>query len=367
MLQVHNELTRESEIRAEFRKKLEKEITEENKKKTKKLTAEAVAEIDARVESLTAQLEAHLAGAPIPESPEDPSLPGYLLLIDEPENALHPMAARAAQRHLYRLADSPDWQVLMTTHSPYFVNPFEDHTTIVRLERTGDGSDAPIAPMTYRSDSITFEGEEKQRLQALQHIDPSFAEVFFGSYPILVEGDTEHAAFIAAIVEKQQELIDRATVIRARGKAILVPLVKVLKHFKIDFGIVHDCDPPFRSNGDKNGMWTENKKIRDAILEARVAGLTVRHRVSIPDFERFLGGDEESKDKPLNAYLAIAGDAKVSELVQSLLNELVRGDQSEPFPPEEMGLDYLEALRAKVLAWAKENGLDTTPRYAGAV
>ncbi|WP_322068204.1 ATP-dependent nuclease [Paraburkholderia bannensis] len=366
MLQVHNELTRDAEIRAEFRKRLEKDIVDEGKKKAKKQPPEVVAEIDARVEKLSAQLEAHLAGAPIPESPDDPSLPGYLLLIDEPENALHPMAARAAQRHLYRLAESPDWQVLMTTHSPYFVNPFEDHTTIVRLERTSDGADAPIAPMTYRSDSITFEGDEKQRLQALQNIDPSFAEVFFGSYPILVEGDTEHAAFIAAIVEKQQELMDRATVIRARGKAILVPLVKVLRHFKIDFGVVHDCDPPFKSNGDKNGMWTENKKIRDAILEARAAGLTVRHRVSIPDFERFLGGDEASKDKPLNAYRAISESAEVSQFVQSLLNELVHGEQCEPFPATEIGEDYVDALHTKVLAWAKENGVENTPRYAGA-
>jgi putative ATP-dependent endonuclease of OLD family len=366
MLQVHNELTRESEIRAEFRKALEKEISDESKKKTKKQSPEAIAAIDARVATLSAQLEAHLAGAPIPESPDDPSLPGYLLLIDEPENALHPMASRAAQRHLYRLAESPDWQVLMTTHSPYFVNPFEDHTTIVRLERTGDGVGAPIAPMTYRSDSISFEGDEKQRLQALQHIDPSFAEVFFGSYPILVEGDTEHAAFIAAIVEKKQELMDHATVIRARGKAILVPLVKVLRHFKINFGLVHDCDSPFKSNGDKNGMWTENEKIRNAILQARSAGVTVRHRVSIPDFERFLGGDEESKDKPLNAYRAISENSDLSASVHSILNELVSGEQFEPFPATEIGKDYIGALRLRVLTWAKEHGLHDTPRYAGA-
>lgn len=154
------------------------------------------------------------------------------------------MASRAAQRHLYRLAESPDWQVVMTTHSPYFINPFEDHTTIVRLERTNEAENSPIQPKTYRSDLIEFEGDNKARLQALQHIDPSFSEVFFGSYPILVEGDTEHAAFMSSILERQHELVDKVTVIRARGKAILTPLIKVMAHFKINFGIVHDCDPP---------------------------------------------------------------------------------------------------------------------------
>jgi len=366
MLQVHNELTREKEVRTEFQKNLEKELAEQEKKKAaKKIADEVRAEINARIANLKAQLDAHAAGAPIPESPDDPSLPGYLLLIDEPENALHPMAARAAQRHLYRLAESPDWQVFMTTHSPYFVNPFEDHTTIVRLERLGGSDGAPIAPMTYRSDSIAFEGDEKQRLQALQHIDPSFAEVFFGSYPVLVEGDTEHAAFVAAIVEKEQELMDRATVIRARGKAILVPLIKVLRHFKIGFGIVHDCDPPFKANGDKNGMWTENTKIRNAIMEARAVGLTVRHRVSVPDFERFLGGDEESKDKPLNAYRAITEDAKLGALVQALLIDLVSSEQHEPFPDGEMQGDYIELLRSRVLLWARGHGVDTAVRFAG--
>jgi putative ATP-dependent endonuclease of the OLD family len=365
MLQVHNELTREKEIRNEFQKKLEKELSDETKKKAKKNSVDVRAAIDARITTLTALLDAHIAGAPIPESPDDPSLPGYLLLIDEPENALHPMAARAAQRHLYRLAESPDWQVLTTTHSPYFVNPFEDHTTIVRLERIGADEEGPIAPRTYRSDSISFEGDEKQRLQALQHIDPSLAEVFFGSYPVLVEGDTEHAAFVAAIVEKQQELMDRATIIRARGKAILVPLIKVLRHFKIDFGIVHDCDSPFKINGDKNGMWTENKKIRDAISQARTAGLQVRHRVSVPDFERFLGSDEESKDKPLNAYRAITRDEKLGALVQRLLADLFSGNQHEPFSEGDMKTDYMELLRLKVLVWAKEQGLEHTVRFAG--
>jgi len=299
-------------------------------------------------------------------SPDDPAFPGYLLLIDEPENALHPMAARAAQRHLYKLAQSPDWQVIMTTHSPHFVNPFEDHTTIVRLERSGEEDASPLAPKTYRSDLIEFEGEDKQRLQALQHIDPSFSEVFFGSYPILVEGDTEHAAFMSSIIERQHGLMDRVTVIRARGKAILVPLVKVMTHFKIDFGIVHDADSPFNKKGHKNGMWTENGKIREAVLKARAKGLSARHRISVPDFERFLGGEEESKDKPLNTYLVVAKDDALAQRVQELMTDLLESPQHEPFADGalEEG-DYLAWLGGLVQAWAKSNGLADDIRFKG--
>lgn len=368
MLQVHNELSRDSEVRQEYRKRLEKELGEATKKLAAKGTKEAEKpEISEAIVTLKAKLEAHDGGAPIPDSPDDPAFPGYLLLIDEPENALHPMAARAAQRHLYELAESPDWQVIMTTHSPHFVNPFEDHTTIVRLERAGEGAASPIAPKTYRSDLIEFEGDDKARLQALQHIDPSLSEVFFGSYPVLVEGDTEHAAFISSILERQHGLMDRVTVIRARGKAILVPLVKVMTHFKIDFGIVHDADSPFNKNGHKNGMWTENEKIRKAILDARTAGLVARHRISIPDFERFLGGEEESKDKPLNTYLTVAKDDALAQRVQELMTALLESAQHEPFPDGALvDGDYLSWLDIAVKAWAKDNDLSDDVRFKGA-
>lgn len=371
MLQVHNELTRDKEIREDHRKKILAEIAELEKqkkpKKGKELSEEQLANIDAGIAPLMAMLAAHDDGGAIPASADDPALPGYLLLIDEPENALHPMAARAAQRHLYKLAESPDWQVIMTTHSPYFINPFEDHTTIVRLERNTDDEAGPITPRTYRSDDITFEGDDKAHLQALQHIDPSFAEVFFGSYPVLVEGDTEHAAFIAAIVEKEDELLDRVTVVRARGKAILLPLIKVLTHFKINFGVVHDCDPPFKKNGDKNGMWSENGKIRTAILAARAQGLEARHRVSIPDFERFLGGDEESKDKPLNAYMRVTAEDEPRVKVQGLLADLMRSAEHDPFGAEVLhgGVEYMDVLRVRIDEWAAANGWSDEPRFKG--
>ena len=363
MLQVHNELNRDKEIRGDYRKRLEKDIAELSKKvakPAKKDNPEQLAEYLAQAKTL---LDAHNSGAPIPDSPEDPAFPGYLLLIDEPENALHPMAARAAQRHLYQLAKNPDWQVILTTHSPYFINPFEDHTTIVRLDRERDDDQSPVTPKTYRSDLIEFEGDDKQRLQALQHIDPSFSEVFFGSHPVLVEGDTEHAAFMASIIERNHAMMDQVAIIRARGKAILVPLIKVLTHFKIDFSLVHDADSPQKSNGTRNGMWTENEKIKNAIRQARSEGLTVRHRVSVPDFERFLGGDEASKDKPLNAYLQITQNEGLAAGVQDLLTALLSSEQHSPFETIRDTGDYMQQLLDQVTDWAAQHGKQDDLRF----
>ncbi|ENT7522118.1 ATP-dependent endonuclease [Escherichia coli] len=363
MLQVHNELNRDKEVRSDYRKRVEKDINDLTKKVAKPPRGSNPEQLSQELAQARALLEAHDSGAPIPDSPEDPAFPGYLLLIDEPENALHPMAARAAQRHLYQLAKNPDWQVILTTHSPYFINPFEDHTTIVRLDRERDDDQSPVTPRTYRSDLIEFEGDDKQRLQALQHIDPSFSEVFFGSHPVLVEGDTEHAAFMASIIERNHALMDQVAIIRARGKAILVPLIKVLTHFKIDFSLVHDADSPQKSNGTRNGMWTENEKIKNAIRQARSEGLTVRHRVSVPDFERFLGGDEASKDKPLNAYLQITQNEGLATGVQDLLTALLSSEQHSPFETIRDTGDYMQQLLDQVTDWAAQHGKQDDLRF----
>ena len=345
MLTVHNQLSRRNETETALEKAW---------KTAKKEDVKAAA---------LKKLEAFRKGEKEPDA-DDPAFPGYLLLIDEPENALHPMAARAAQRHLYQLAEDPEWQVMLTTHSPYFVNPFEDHTTIVRLERAG-GDKSALGRKTYRADEVDFDPDTKRNLKAVQQMDVGFSEVFFGSHPILVEGDTEHAAFIAAIVEASHELADRATVIRARGKAILPGLVTMLRHFRVPFSVVHDVDWPFNQEGGKNGMWTVNQSIYDQIVACRDAGIVVRHRCSIPDFERSLGGNELGKDKPLSAYLRVTGDPALREKLQQFLVDICDSAEHEPFGALPNGVSYIEKVAAALQEWNGVHGKPNDLRLLG--
>jgi energy-coupling factor transporter ATP-binding protein EcfA2 len=347
MLQVHNQLKRDLDRITGLEKALGKAKKDDVK------------------EELQKKIEALRVGGEIDKEEDDPAFPGYLLLIDEPENALHPLAARAAQRHLYKLAKDAEWQVLMTTHSPYFVNPLEDHTTIVRLERSG-GDESPLTRRTYRADQVAFDPETKRNLQALQQMDIGFTEVFFGSYPVLVEGDTEHAAFIAAIVEENDELADRVTIVRARGKAIMPGLIRMLRHFKVPFSIIHDIDWPYTAKGGANGMWTMNQTIYDEIQACRNEGVVVRHRCSVPDFERLLGGEELGKDKPLMAYLKVSDDAEAKAKVRQLITELCDCDDHQPFGHDPAGeLLYLDLLKAKLEEWSEQVGSVGDVRLTG--
>ncbi len=350
MLRVHNKLKRTEEQRQTYRKELTDSL--------KKAKGDNKQPIEAKLAALD-------EGASIPEAADDPALPGYLLLIDEPENALHPMACRAAQKHLYDLAKDPDWQVMLTTHSPYFVNPLADHTTIVRLERTTDKGSA-IVTKTYVSDRISFSSDEKEQLQAVQQMDAGFSEVFFGSYPILVEGDTEHATFLAAIVELENELAEQVTIVRVRGKAIFPAFIRMFEHFKINFGIVHDIDWPYTSAG-KNGMWTMNGNIYEAIKSCRVRQLTVRHRYSVPDFERFLGSQETSKNKPLEAYRNVNKEPELRKKIIKLIRELYNegSDYGYGAINKEQTEQFLDELKTTLTKWADDNGFNQDPRLTG--
>lgn len=297
------------------------------------------------------------------DSAEDAiALPGYMLLIDEPENALHPVAARSARRFLYQLAADDDWQVIMSTHSPYFIDPLEDHTTIVRLERDGNRT----TPRTYRADEIVFDADEKRNLKALLQMDVSLCEIFFGSHPIVVEGDTEYAAFLASVIEVGGALTNAATIVRARGKNLIPSIIKMVTHFKVSFSVLHDTDSPKRSDGKGNSAWTMNSRIADAIAVARAAGLTVRHQVSVPDFERRFQLDEAQDDKPWHLYESLKADETKRAAATKLFEGLVSGDSHLPFDAGKMKAAndvLLDALQAEVRAWAAANNLASDDRY----
>jgi len=349
-IQVYTEVSQEKEKREKIIKDIKKQLEKEKD----------------LIENFQNNLTNLDNNAELPLDENDPALPGCLLLIDEPENALHPLAARAAQQHLYQLAKLPSWQVMITTHSPHFINPFVDHTTIVRLERKKEDRAGTVRPLTYRADTIDFERPTKRRLQALQQLDVSLAEVFFGSYPILVEGDTEHAAFLAAILEPNNNLAQEITIVRARGKALLCPLIRMLRHFKISFSIIHDSDAPYTIAGKSNSMWTENQKIWEEIEECRRQNIEVRHRICIPDFERLLGESERKKDKPLEIYELIKDHDLKIEFVRNLFNDLKSGEQMDPFGSETINSGgYLDVLSDNVRQWATDNGFSEDIRFFG--
>lgn len=149
--------------------------------------------------------------------------------------------------------------------------------------------------------------------------------MFFSNKVIIVEGDTEFAAFAVAMDADAQAfpLDGRPLVLRARGKSTIPLLVRMLAHFKVPCAVLHDVDAPkVGASGNKNGAYTANVEITKAVEAARNAGVHIIHRCSEPDFERKHGMDLPAKDKPFKAWQVTRDNATICASVRKVLDEL---------------------------------------------
>jgi len=332
MLEVRSELKQAYDQKKQTEKAIKdktKKIVELKAKTFKQAAAatknqEAIKELEVEIAALVAQKEGE-------KNTDDGFLPGYMLLIDEPETALHPSAVRAAKDHLYSLASESGWQVMLSTHHPAFVDPLKDHTTIVRLHRP----DTKTTPNVYRSEDIKFPADEKRNLQSLLAFDATVAEMFFGPKIIIIEGDTEFAAFTEIMNSDEAKYPTnlRPLLLRARGKATIAALVRILTHFKVGFSVLHDIDSPRTTKGDrKNPAYSVNKLISGAVDTARKCKIRVIHRCSCPNFEQHHGMDLPEKDKPFETWVAVRDKAEVKKSAEAVLAQLCDSAVAMPSP-----------------------------------
>ncbi len=360
ILQVRSKLVTDSEIKTQKQKELQSLIkqSESLEKKLQTLQrADAIQKNKEQLEGVKSRIEkisSSNADEERDDSNSDISLPGYMLLIDEPEVGLHPSAIRAASHYLYSLAKDPSWQIMISTHSPLFVDPLQDHTTILRIER----NDKNLTPRTYRSDKITFSDDEILNLKMLNKFDQALAEMFFGQLPIIIEGDTEYAAFECIMNTYREEFPPnkRPVLIRARGKDTIILIIKMLTNFKASFAVLHDAD--FKNKGV---AWSANDRIFNSIKKARDSGCVVVHRVSIPTFEYChlpLNKDKNGKikipsekDKPWNFLEEMKKEENVESSVKKVFNELIlRTSKEIPFEGT-----YIKELTKRVDKWININ------------
>lgn len=258
-----------------------------------------------------------------------PSRP-HLLLLDEPEICLHPNAIREACNVLYSLPETGNWQVMVTTHSPIFIDFSKDNTTIIKVEKLHDGS--INGTTVFRPDKVQLGEDDKRNLKLLNLCDPYVAEFFFGGKVIVVEGDTEYTAF-NYIKQRKYEEYKNINIIRARGKATIVSLVKILNHFGSDYSVLHDCDRPRlttkKGKEMANPAWGNNPNILEAI-NSKPFGKSTRLLASLPNFEEAYFGEIAEEEKPYNALKTLEAKQDKFDIVESLLQALINFETPPP-------------------------------------
>lgn len=225
-----------------------------------------------------------------------------MLLIEEPELFLHPQSVRMFASVLYDLAEHSEFQIISATHSPIMVDLSRDHTTLIRTEiRFGE-------TVVHQVKTNIFEDDEKEQIKMLNTFNPYVCEAFFADNVVLVEGDTEaiiYREILNKMVEsKMIEVKDVPLIVNCGSKMNIPSFQKVLRHFEIDYFVMHDLDDTYDRNGKINAAWTMNEKIYKEMEEHNKSGLIrARRFIMERNFESQHNYKYNSNlGKPLSAY-----------------------------------------------------------------
>jgi predicted ATP-dependent endonuclease of OLD family len=231
-----------------------------------------------------------------------------VLLFEEPELFIHPHLMRRLKEVLRTIGQRQDWQVIVSTHSPFLVDVGDDPRSLVIYRRLD-----PTRPPTVKqleSDPFAAPGmnEDRERLRAVLDFHPTVCEVFFAKHAVLVEGDTEVATLV-----RQPDLYRLAgltdgycrdvTVVSCDGKWTIIPIARLLRAFDIPMRVIHDRDQKGKTEAelaeDTSHEFHANKRIADVVGADAVM-------VIDDTFEHVLWERDEApkskKDKPYRAW-----------------------------------------------------------------
>ncbi|MEK4517862.1 AAA family ATPase [Paenibacillus sp. FSL H8-0122] len=228
-----------------------------------------------------------------------------LIGFEEPEIYLHPNAAKQMRETIYELASAPNNQIVCTTHSPYMIDlskkPLQILNCLSRINSTHNMGLREVSVERLKCTSFNtseefkkLQNEDKIYVKMLLKIDDYISRVFFSKNVLIVEGDTEDIVLretinrMPPVVKKDIEC--NWQIVKARGKAAIISLVKYLRAMGINPIVIHDKD---------EGV-PRAEVFNDPILAA--VGVEENRIMLTNCIEDILGYPAPSNEKPYKAY-----------------------------------------------------------------
>ncbi|TWE02828.1 putative ATP-dependent endonuclease of OLD family [Pseudomonas sp. AG1028] len=235
-----------------------------------------------------------------------------VVLYEEPELYIHPHLMRRLKQALVSKTDSPKWQVICSTHSPFLIS-LADKPESLKLVRKDENNQRIIHQLSSNIFEVGGEYDERSLLRATLDFHPTVCESLFAKRVVLVEGDTEVAVFSMAdeLLTKfdlNNNLVKDTTIISAGGKWTIPAIGKVLNTLGISYKVIHDED----RHGLTDAELEEKAAIHPYKANAKIASVAnaANTHVISDTFEHVLwdaSADEiaSSKDKPYNSWRRI--------------------------------------------------------------
>ena len=248
--------------------------------------------------------------------------------FEEPEIYLHPNAINKMRDTIYSLAETGKNPIVCTTHSPYMIDvskkPKQTLNSLFlkksvlwesKIETVGS------VPFNITKEFLELQEDEKNYIKMLLRIEDSIAKSFFVKNVLIVEGDTEQLVLSETInripLKIQSDILSEWYILRARGKAAIIPLIKYLKAMHINIYVMHDKDK------NTPGAVVFNEPIRQALND------DTRLFVLENCVEDVLGYSASSSDKPYKAACSLKHNwnswndvsPKWKSIVEQIFNE----------------------------------------------
>lgn len=271
--------------------------------------------------------------------------------FEEPEIYLHPNAAKQMRDTIYDLAGTSNNQIVCTTHSPYMIDLSKKPLQVLNcLSRTDDEyviEERQIKveklccnAFNTSEEFLKLQGDDKTYVKMLLKLDDHISRVFFSKYVLIVEGDTEDLVLretinrLPEVVRKDIE--SNWQIVKARGKATIISLVKYLRAMGINPIVIHDKDEG-----------NERAEVFNApILEA--VGDENRRIMLTNCIEDVLGYKAPTNEKPYNSFNYIntnwtSGWESVSPMWKLIITDIFRNSFN-------LDKEYQETENAKAAA-----------------
>ncbi len=190
----------------------------------------------------------------------------HLLLIDEPEVFLHPMAVKELSNILYDIAGEK-LQIIISTHSPIFVDLYKGLNKTIRVLKIDNN-----VKQLFSTTKNTFDDNEVANIKMLTLTNPYFNEFFFAKRILIIEGDSEYILFNECI---KKYLLDEGKgklpthIINAKGKWTIATIQRILNEFKANYYIYHDLD--LDKATEDNNLIQANERIKGLAFENEYA------------------------------------------------------------------------------------------------
>lgn len=223
---------------------------------------------------------------------EDDHVRSLIVCFEEPEIYLHPSAANQMRDTIYELSGE-DSQIVATTHSPFIIDLARKPKQILNSLRS-DETGVTASPFNVTDTYLALEADAKAHVKMLLRIDDHVARVFFTKHIIIIEGDTEEVIIKETLKrlpkDRYLKIVSDFEIVKARGKASIIGLVKYLVAMGINPIVVHDRD------GGVAGAEVFNQPIADALAGG---GKVVQMHENVEDE---LGYSAPNSEKPFKAY-----------------------------------------------------------------